>query len=85
MTSATIEREAGRGRQPAAVEARRDTNDDIRAERLEAIELARRCVALGTRLEGAGKALGSPTVMQAGLELGYAGSRFLRQRSSGVL
>lgn len=60
-----------------------ELRDELRAERLESVDLARRALGLSARLEAAGKELGSPTVMQAGLELGYHASRFLRQRPEG--
>jgi hypothetical protein len=60
-----------------------DLRDELRAERLEGSDLARRALGLSTRLEAVGRELGSPSVMQAGLELGYHASRFLRQRPEG--
>lgn len=79
MTVETVERSAGRGRQPAEVERDRDLELELRAERAEGRELAETVLESVRFIEGY---FDRPAiVMHHAGRLGHTATRFLRQRS----
>lgn len=61
--------------------ANADLRDELRSERLESRDLAARARDVGRRLEALGIDVGSPAIVQSGLELSFHANRFLRQRA----
>jgi hypothetical protein len=85
IASAPVARPSGKGRQPAAVEAHRDLEIELIAERAEGLAFAHRVLRASSILRAALVVGQLDVIDNTANELGYHATRRIRQIGSVVL